>query len=1091
MLTLYGSSNATEPNLAAQRAISNQRLIELKSNLAKYFGFINGGNIAEALAYSQAVNTAAAQQRSGTSAVADRTSVSAADVRGAMDQLDIRSDPSVAALFNIILDPGSGARKVLGNDASSITKQIDAFMQHTETNATAEQKHKIARCINVHYASGGASPQAETLKTSPDQIFYDNLDSALPFAASDASSPTKRRIAAIRMQHPLLVPGEKNSELLTVFFNAIPTLELTRATPVLNVTVYSSRPITENGKLAAITLQKFVEGSKDVGEPTAQNLPLRAIGLASQVTASLFGQTDNNFTTYSVTGMELFRAPQTLINPEATKQTANYLAPVIDPMRPLASLKSFGIDVKSAYGLQGTRVATVELVLHDRSRMGEFADFIKPDRYGTSFIEVEYGWSHPDPLEANNPYADLLNLTRIREQLNIVTSNFSFDEVGQVNITLNCMGRGSSEMTELTIIGEGANDLRTTIRHMEELSRTITQLSERVFPAPSNAPGSDGNNTHRTEIRGQQALVAAQDATNNLVLSRELMTQMRALRQTLVARESHSTSARELRQRIDELVGNIPQNNMAPTQASAVGQVQTSINREIRDILNRINPTSGTERATKATRYADTFLKTVASDVWRTLTTANTSGGSIDEEHQDAIRQENPPAGQLPATGNNAANANTARLNDEFFASKKVVSLGTLIMAFVAKPLAEMKNVAGTGPKFEEVQIYFYNFNNKASLMSRCNISQFPVQTKYFVREYSRLRMENVSRAVNLSVGEFLNFIASKIVDDVMNPAYKISKLYKHDQSDLVAANATNFDRDMLNAMQSFNVGGHPDFIMPQVTFDVESLPAVVGDGQLDPAKTILRIHIYDKACSANSSMRELLALSTNNLMSTLSSFPGDNTQRLANEEYAAAQHQDVNVLRENWRDLHAKVVRDATNARLIEALPTGPSGVAQYRFTGGPQRLKEYVMKGVPHIIYGAMGTSIRSANLSSMSDPALNTINMQRSLNASPVLANGEQAGGVPLSIYPIELTMTSLGCPFLRYGQEIFIDFNTNTSADNIYYITGLQHKLEAGMFETTIKFTAIDAFGQYRNLIGQLNVGSDTLAAINNTNNTNRR
>lgn len=135
-------------------------------------------------------------------------------------------------------------------------------------------------------------------------------------------------------------------------------------------------------------------------------------------------------------------------------------------------------------------------------------------------------------------------------------------------------------------------------------------------------------------------------------------------------------------------------------------------------------------------------------------------------------------------------------------------------------------------------------------------------------------------------------------------------------------------------------------------------------------------------------------------------------------------------------------------------------------------------------------MGTTIRSANLGSQSNATLNSINMQRSLNSSPVLPNGAQIGGVPLSLYPLELTMTSIGCPLLRSrGQEVFIDFNTNTSADNIYIINGFSHKIEAGSFETTIKLIAQDGFGQYRNMIEQLNKAKTTLEEINNTANPN--
>jgi len=116
------------------------------------------------------------------------------------------------------------------------------------------------------------------------------------------------------------------------------------------------------------------------------------------------------------------------------------------------------------------------------------------------------------------------------------------------------------------------------------------------------------------------------------------------------------------------------------------------------------------------------------------------------------------------------------------------------------------------------------------------------------------------------------------------------------------------------------------------------------------------------------------------------------------------------------------------------------------------------------------------------------MSTINMQRSLNGDPVLANGEQPGGVPLSIYPVQLSITTLGCPFVRYSQELFVDFNTNTTADNIYYVTGLTHKFEGGTFETTLKLTANDAFGQYRNLIGQLNTARATIQALGSTSTT---
>ena len=453
------------------------------------------------------------------------------------------------------------------------------------------------------------------------------------------------------------------------------------------------------------------------------------------------------------------------------------------------------------------------------------------------------------------------------------------------------------------------------------------------------------------------------------------------------------------------------------------------------------------------------------------------------------------------------------------WAGKRYVSLGTLIMAFVARPLSLLKNTSGTDsslPKFEEVQVIFYNFNNKASIMSHCNISQFPVETAYFAREYAKLRSENLSRTVTLSVSEFMAFIASRIVDDTTNPAYGLNDLYQRGENNEVTVRENRqrtFDATMLQRMQEYNIGRHSDFVMPQISFQFDALPVARTDGER--FGTILRLHVYDQASSANTSYRELLALGTNNFMNSFSSYP-PNTQTadavLDQQQTEQSRHDLLN----NWRELHNTIVNKAISNGLIERISnssneTRSDGTPQaqetqrtqnerehFRFVGGPQKLKEYVMRNVPHIIYGAMGTTIKSANLGSQSNAALNSIHMQRSLNASPVLPNGAQTGGVPLTLYPLELTMTSVGCPLLRTrGQEIFIDYNTNTSADNIYIINGFTHKVEAGVFETTLKLIAQDGFGQYRNMISQINTAEATLDRViatgrpNNTPATNPR
>ena len=444
-------------------------------------------------------------------------------------------------------------------------------------------------------------------------------------------------------------------------------------------------------------------------------------------------------------------------------------------------------------------------------------------------------------------------------------------------------------------------------------------------------------------------------------------------------------------------------------------------------------------------------------------------------------------------------------------------------MTFVAKPIADIPHPSPppgepNKKKFSEVQVYFYNFNNKAGMMSRCNISQFPVWTNFFAREYSRVRLENSSRAVNFMVAEFIGFLANKIVDDPMNPAYNINDLYETGRGTATTpqlarpstaahpgtpnTRAHRRTVDEFNALMHSkmtdrtlgNISGSPDFVVPQIVFEIEALPSAAR-----PGDTILKIHLFDRVCSPHSSIRELLAMSNNNFMSTLSSYPASDaaaeaaanaaapTETAAAAAAARAHNATLeagaessrtnsvrNALHQNWSEIHNQVVDYAIRNNVIQLIPGGLAATPQYRFLGGVKHLKAMIQKYVPHIIYGCMGTTIKNASLSSKGDPLMTSVNITRSPHAgAPILANGEQLGGVPLTVYPLDLSMTVLGCPWIRYSQEIFIDFNTNTTADNIYYVTGLTHKFESGTFETTLKFTANDAYGSYKNMIGQLN------------------
>jgi hypothetical protein len=102
-------------------------------------------------------------------------------------------------------------------------------------------------------------------------------------------------------------------------------------------------------------------------------------------------------------------------------------------------------------------------------------------------------------------------------------------------------------------------------------------------------------------------------------------------------------------------------------------------------------------------------------------------------------------------------------------------------------------------------------------------------------------------------------------------------------------------------------------------------------------------------------------------------------------------------------------------------------------------------------------------------MNDSKLASVNMLRAGLRGDTAAPGVRDSGVPLQVTPVTLSLTTIGCPIVNYGQNFFVDFGTGTTIDNVYAVTGIDHSISKGKFETKLKMTSIDAFGKYNSMI----------------------
>jgi hypothetical protein len=74
-----------------------------------------------------------------------------------------------------------------------------------------------------------------------------------------------------------------------------------------------------------------------------------------------------------------------------------------------------------------------------------------------------------------------------------------------------------------------------------------------------------------------------------------------------------------------------------------------------------------------------------------------------------------------------------------------------------------------------------------------------------------------------------------------------------------------------------------------------------------------------------------------------------------------------------------------------------------------------------------------------------------------------------------------MTTIGCPLLQFGQSFFVDFGTATTADDVYSITKLTHRIGPGKFESTLSCVPRQVYGRFQGLMQVIETAQKKLEA----------
>jgi hypothetical protein len=689
------------------------------------------------------------------------------------------------------------------------------------------------------------------------------------------------------------------------------------------------------------------------------------------------------------------------------------------------SIESFGITVTPSRGMMSHKTADLSITLHDRSRLSEVAEFVKPDLYGHAELMITYGWSHPDDsasttdgVRSGNFYGSFLNAMKITEKYMIVNSSFSFDEVGQVKIKLKLSMKGASNL-DTGNIGQG-EDVESAVQALQDMVSVIRRLKATAI-ADANSMGGGGSDAQ--DIFGESFFSAASDTSRAMTMDEETQ---KALKKYISENRGASGTTGELAGTLEDMFG-----------SDGTGGAVESLQKTIADaIAAKMSHLVGLRAANK-----DPFAKAV-------------TGHAGSKKYVD-----------IPANSNNH------------------VSLGALVMYMVGKPLAATK-------RFDEIQFIFYPVNDKASYIKDCTTAQIPINMVDFQKTFK----ENTKTSINLPLNRFMGMVGKEFVHNQASEAYGLAALYDTDEDgkkkvkEGLKEDPTKLNDEKKKRLEdAYGVEADMQFKMPRIRFHLEAVPAKETGHPIGRRATILRIHVYDAVCTPHTALGKLMSAARSNGLGLLTSA----ASRAAREATASVSSDEADVS-VSHAETFQKELQSALEFGLLEAVPSmskddiksfDPATMPNtyFRVKGGFKALKNFMQSSMPTIIYGSTNSAVLSADVASMNNPKLASMNMMRSGMGGGTTAQGSRDAGVPLQTAPVTLSLNTFGCPIISYGQSFFVDFGTGTTVDNVFVVSGITHTISKGKFETKLKMTQVDAFGKYQSMISNVTKALTALQA----------
>jgi len=810
-----------------------------------------------------------------------------------------------------------------------------------------------------------------------------------------------------------------DTEIASLFLNSLNTLSISQAVPYLDVKIVTTIP----------------EGERDGNFKSAPRMSLGRF-LGAEKDDAMLGKFNDRIDTTGaggaklgvVGGMEIFTTPQTLVD-AGNVSYSRELGGAIDAFRPFLGIESLRVeDQFSGGGTISYKSAELSLKLFDKGRLEEISEFVAPRRDPNVKFEITYGWSHPDGVNTTRPsdadqdtrIGKLIDAMRVTEIYTLVNSSYTLATDGSVDIKLTLSMDASNKVTlkRLQTFGLKRKYSQVTI---SELNAELEDIKDVLVEAA-------GSGTGRINL---PSFVQAPDAGNLISMSDKQAKELKKFAQKL--RSGGSSNVQQAAAKLFKIFDD---------KGGQRKQLITGRVDQVNEFISMLSQTP------------DPYLRSQSSKY------------GVQEKDFIGKNQKINKRNATPSVSNR----------------QTYVSFGKL-MIHVLTPELVADDV--------DLQFFFSSFNQNAAGVFDYNIAQFPIplfedgglqdEMTELLKKRHTVTIQNFVRFIS---EKFLTFDGSKAFGlvDVVTPqkrqksgAFVLTKEVKRIAKSKKPEDALRFQeirRENLQAIYGGKKRTTPLFTKPRVNMRI-----VTKTNNTDGNKKVIRIYFQDLAAGRLMTTAEMMSSLIREGMFEDKEYGGrdqnkrnpkhgelyaENLKKLSSKplEYIG---KPANLSEEIIKELKDQGVKDEAKLKEIE-----DKAKKYYVIKTAPGNLRKFFFENSPYLLHGTEGSGIIEASLTSETNDNLTSIFLSQRYSGQGDLNAPQNSTNLPFMVHPASLSLTTFGCPMLGLTQKYFVDFATNTTLDNFYACTGINHTITSGEYKTSLEMKPFDAYGAYANV-----------------------